>query len=418
MDAVAVSRNAGGVSRAAVWSAGMDVVPLVLRPDVEEYARLANALAAGGEVDAAWLQAVGVPGDRFVQDSIDRAVAQVRDERPATPADARAAVARAHGFETWGEFADHVEGIGSNAFEAAADAVVGGDEATLGALLGADPGLAQARSARRHHATLLHYVAANGVEDFRQTSPPNAVAIATMLLDAGAAVDALADTYGGGPAQTTLSLLVSSVHPAEAGVQVALVEVLAGRGAAVDGVADDGAPLMTALGFGYPAAAQALAARGARVDNVLVAAGLGRLDIVRALAGHEQILTDPWRGDVPDPEGLALLWAARYGHTPVVEFLLDAGVPVTAADGMTALHWAAARGQTSVIALLLDRGAPLEALNEYGGTVLDSTLWFVDNAPVPGVDYARVMRQLVDAGARTDVRPDLQRRVDEVIGRA
>ena len=269
------------------------------------------------------------------------------------------------------------------------------------------------------HATLLHYVAANGVEDFRQKSPPNAVAIATVLLDADAEVDDLADTYGGGPAQTTLNLLVSSAHPANAGVQVALVDLLADRGAAVDGVADDGSPLMTALGFGYPAAAHALAARGARVDNVLVAAGLGRLDIVRARTGDVRVIADPWRGDVTDPEELALVWAAKYGHLPVVEFLLDRGVPITVMDDMMALHWAAAaHGHLSVIALLLARGAPLEALNEYGGTVLDSTLWFVTNAPVPGVDYARVIRRLLDAGARTDLHPDMQRRVDEAIARS
>jgi hypothetical protein len=113
-----------------------------------------------------------------------------------------------------------------------------------------------------------------------------------------------------------------------------------------------------------------------------------------------------------------LVWAAKYGHTPVVEFLLDAGVPVTATDGMMPLHWAAAHGHMGVIGLLLDRGAPLEALNEHGGTVLDSTLWFVDNAPVSGVDYARVIRRLVDAGARTDVHPDMQRRVDEISARS
>ena len=395
----------------------MDVVPLMLRPDVEGYARLAKELVAGGEVDAAWLEAVGVPGDRFVQDSIDRAVARMRAERPSTLADAQRVLARAHGFGTWVAFADHVEGIAGNAFEAAADAVVAGAEETLGQLLRADPGLVRARSARRHRATLLHYVAANGVEDFRQKSPPNAVAIATMLLDAGADVDALADTYGGGVAQTTLNLLVSSAHPAHAGVQVALVDLLTDRGAMVDGVADDGSPLMTALGFGYPAAAQALAARGARVDDVLVAAGLGRLDIVRARAGEHRVITDAWRGEVNDPDGLALVWAARYGHVPVVEFLIDRGVPVTAMDGMTALHWAAAHGDLSLIELMLARGAPLEALNEYGGTVLSSTLWFLDNAPVPGVDYPRVIQRLVDAGARTDVHPDMQRRVDEAIAR-
>ena len=84
---------------------------------------------------------------------------------------------------------------------------------------------------------------------------------------------------------------------------------------------------------------------------------------------------------------------------------------------MTALHWAAAHGDLSLIELMLARGAPLEALNEYGGTVLSSTLWFLDNAPVPGVDYPRVIQRLVDAGARTDVHPDMQRRVDEAIAR-
>src|SRR5262245_10224470 len=112
----------------------MDVVPLTARPEVEDYVRLAKELAAGGGVDAAWLETVGVPGDRFVQDSIDRAVARMRAERPATAADARRVLARAHGFQSWVEFAEHVEGIAGNTFEAAADAVVGGDEATLGAL--------------------------------------------------------------------------------------------------------------------------------------------------------------------------------------------------------------------------------------------------------------------------------------------
>ncbi|WP_037496678.1 ankyrin repeat domain-containing protein [Solirubrobacter soli] len=383
----------------------MDVVPLIPDSQVEDYARLANELAAGGGIDALWTDP-----DPFVQGSFDRVVAGIRAASPSTLEDAQRVLARAHGFDRWEDFTEHVDGIAGNTFEAAADAVVGGDLATL---LSDD--LVRERSARRHHATLLHYVAANGVEDFRQKSPANAVAIATLLLDAGAEVDALADTYGGGPAQTTLNLLVSSVHPAIAGVQVGLVELLADRGAAVDGVADDGSPLMTALGFGYPAAAQALAARGARVDNVVVAAGLGRLDVVRARVGEDRVIADPWGGDVTKPEQHALVWAARYGHAPVVEFLLDRGVPITAMDSLMPLHWAAAQGHMDVIELLLARGAPLEALNEYGGTVLDSTLWFVDNAPVAGVDYADVIRRLLAAGARADVRPGMRRRVDEIL---
>ena len=125
------------------------------------------------------------------------------------------------------------------------------------------------RSRRVHHVTLLHYVAANGVEDFRQKTPKNAVEIARFLLDAGAEPDALADTYGGDTLQTTMNLLVSSAHPAAARLQSAIAEVLLDYGAAVNGVADDESPLMTALRFGYIDPAETLARRGARVDAIV-----------------------------------------------------------------------------------------------------------------------------------------------------
>ena len=79
-------------------------------------------------------------------------------------------------------------------FETAVEAVIAGDLDTLRALLRSDPSLVRARSQREHHATLLHYVSANGVEDERQKTPPNAVEVARTLLEAGAEVDALADT--------------------------------------------------------------------------------------------------------------------------------------------------------------------------------------------------------------------------------
>ena len=60
----------------------------------------------------------------------------------------------------------------------AVDAVVTGDVAALERLLRENPELVRARSTREHRATLLHYVAANGVEDYRQKTPRNAVEIA------------------------------------------------------------------------------------------------------------------------------------------------------------------------------------------------------------------------------------------------
>ena len=356
----------------------MDVVPLPAQPDIGQYRGFARDLDAGEVVR--WRAAIPAPASEFVRDSIERAIA----EALRGTGDAEARIAWAHGFDSWDALARGVD----RAFEAAADAVVSGD------LEAVDVELVHARSSLRHHATLLHYVAANGVEDFRQLTPPNAVEIARRLLDAGAEVDALADTYGGGPEQTTMNLLVSSTHPAEMGVQSALVDVLLDYGAAVDGLEHDGSPLMTALGFGYLEAAETLVRRGARVHNLAAAAALGRLDLVREMVAQ------------PGLNG-ALIWAAKFGRTPVVELLLDHGADITASEELMPLHWAAAFGHLDTIELLLARGAPLEALNDYGGTVLDSTLWFAFNNPMPGVDYPRVIRRLIAAGARTDVYPDM-----------
>ena len=56
-----------------------------------------------------------------------------------------------------------------------------------------------------------------------------------------------------------------------------------------------------------------------------------------------------------------------------------------------------------VIERLIALGAPLEVENTWGGTVLNSTLHFVVNDPVKGVDYAEVIELLLAAGADVDV---------------
>jgi hypothetical protein len=136
---------------------------------------------------------------------------QKSNERAAscTLAGAQFFIARCHGFASWPKFAKHLEALARanspvSHFEAAVDAVVSGNVAVLEKLLLEHPELARMRSTREHRSTLLHYVSANGVEDFRQKTPKNVVEITKMLLDTGADVNAESGAYGG--RSTTLGL--------------------------------------------------------------------------------------------------------------------------------------------------------------------------------------------------------------------
>lgn len=229
------------------------------------------------------------------------------------------------------------------------DAVHWGELDRLRGLLEDDPRLVARRSSAAHHATLLHYVAANGVERERQLqSPANAPEIARLLLERGAEPDALCDTYDGGHAQTTLCLLVSSVHPADAGVQAAVVEELCRGGARVNGLDDDCLPLWTAVTFGYTAAAEALARAGARVDDLVLAAALGDLEAVQRL-----LTTGPTLDH-------ALVWASAHDRREVVTFLLAEGADPTFIEprfGATAIGAARYHGRDEMVALLAGHAA-------------------------------------------------------------
>lgn len=255
-----------------------------------------------------------------------------------------------------------MEGLAA-VFEHAADAVVDGDLAILRSLLTSHPELVTARSQLVtdrnppvHRATLLHYVAANGVEDVRQRSPQNGVDVARLLLEAGADPNALADMYGG--QCTTMSLLVSSAPPAQAGVQVPLIDVLADFGASVEplGAGHWHSPLITALVFGFVEAAEALVRRGARVDTLPAAAGLGRLDQVRTLLPASPA----------DDRHRAFALATQLGRLEITRALLDAGEDPNRFNppGMhahaTPLHHAALGGHDAVVRILVERGARLD----------------------------------------------------------
>lgn len=137
---------------------------------------------------------------------------------------ARLIVARDHGFTAWSS----VAGKCDPTFELAVDAVVQGRIAKLAALLGDHPDLAVRRSAYGHRATLLHYVAANGVEIRRQVVPANAAHIVAALLDAGADRSAKLHAYGG--EFDVLEMLKTSAHPHDAGVATGVEHALGRHG--------------------------------------------------------------------------------------------------------------------------------------------------------------------------------------------
>ncbi|GAC1482441.1 MAG: hypothetical protein NVS1B5_00460 [Gemmatimonadaceae bacterium] len=289
--------------------------------------------------------------------------------------DARLVVAQEYAFYTWyelGIFSNEVAREGpARKFETAVEAVIAGDVQTLRSLLREDPELVKARSRRRHHGTLLHYVAANGVEGVRQKTPANAVEVAKLLLDAGAVADALAVMYDN--LCTTMSMLVSSAHPAKAGLQAELAEALLDYGAAHAGPGSMWqSNLMTALAFGYVATAERLAKRGAPLDDLPAAAGLGRVE--------ETIRLLP-TADSPSRQ-VALALASQHGHADVVSVLLDAGEDPNRynPDGFhshsTPLHQAIASDRPAVVRLLLDRGARTDIKDTiYDGTALDWAIY-------------------------------------------
>jgi len=257
---------------------------------------------------------------------LDRRVDLLRSTADRPLDDIRDEIAGEHGFAEWTAVTAHRDQPVDRHFEAAVDAIVSGDPDALRALLTAHPALALARSPFGHHAMLVHYVTANGVESSRQwQTPRNAPELLRILLRHGADPNATCDAYGGGSGMTPLTLLVSSCHPADAGVQADLVEEFCRGGANPNGLDEDGIPLWTAITFGYPAAVDALARCGARIDNLVFAAATGDLSKVKDYLHASQAHRIGLRGPLLDPDHMieyALIYSAGLGRRAIVEFLL------------------------------------------------------------------------------------------------
>src|SRR4029453_8934143 len=238
-----------------------DALPLPPRPNLEQYRKLAKDFqracrsaepTAIRQWAVRWLQTLsrlqGVQLPDGLHRQINREASHIEerwtrlqqkdpDRVQCRLTDAQFFIAREPGFLSWPKFSTHIDALTQphsriSNFEAAADAIVKGDSITLTTLLREQPDLVHERSTRDHRSTLLHYVSANGIEDFRQKTPPNIVEITRILLDAGADVNAESDAYAGG--SPTLGLAATSIHPEKAAVQIPLLQLLLDRGSRLD----------------------------------------------------------------------------------------------------------------------------------------------------------------------------------------
>ncbi len=205
-----------------------------LHPYLKEKAFRALPIREQLRKQASVLQAAYAAGDRRVRVQLcwwpvasGRPLDEVMNARLDLQ-EAQLTMAREHGFRGWYE----VDALGNatlrNHFELALDELQDGEIEKLRLRLDRDPQLVTEQSAYGHQATLLHYLAANGVESHRQRMPLNAAVLADLLIGCGANLHAKANMYGGGP--TPYALASSSAHPRNAGISVALNRVLSGEG--------------------------------------------------------------------------------------------------------------------------------------------------------------------------------------------
>lgn len=170
----------------------------------------------------------------------------------------------------------------------------------------------------------------------------------------------------------------TGLHWAAETDQVETARLLIDSGADIEALTSWGAtPLEWAANMGSTKVGDLLLTHGASGFTLIIAAGLGKLEQVKAIVASGEDLSAHRRSGAPDspddhwPSDSAHILgdvlsdamhsAARNGHTEVVEYLLDQGAQIDAKGvfGATGLHWAAINGHRKMVELLITRGASL-----------------------------------------------------------
>jgi ankyrin repeat protein len=229
----------------------------------------------------------------------------------------------------------------------------------------------------------------------------NAVDGVRWLLDHDADPDPVFEANGESP-----------MHAAARRGDVALVELLAARGANLSRRRADGySPYALAAVSGNRAVAEWLTLHGASdalepVDELIAAAGRGDRHEVDALLARQPALRTRIRPD----HYAALYRAAEQGDTEAIAALLACGLDPDSGDeeiGKTALHCAAMSGQVEVARLLLASGASTEVRDrEFHAQPL---IWAAEGSRMSEGrcgGHEAVGRLLLDAGSSVEWRPD------------
>jgi ankyrin repeat protein len=172
----------------------------------------------------------------------------------------------------------------------------------------------------------------------------------------------------------------TKLHQAGYSNDRALAQLMLDAGGRLDVFArgDGGTPLIAALFWGHREVVDLL---GFEPRNLRVAAGLGRLELIRELAGTPAAgarrgFYRP-HGGFPawepsdDPQEVldeALVWAAKADRVEAIELLVSLGARVDADPYRgTPLTWAAANGRVAAIRKLVELGADSNQRGTFGG---------------------------------------------------
>lgn len=124
-------------------------------------------------------------------------------------------VASQYGYSNW-SIVDQLETEYDEDFQDLVNFIIHGQIDKLKSSLSNNPRLLSQESGYGHRANLIHYLAANGVEMWRQQVPLNSFEILVLLNDLGVDLKATMKVYDGN--HSFEELLLSSDHAVQAGV--------------------------------------------------------------------------------------------------------------------------------------------------------------------------------------------------------